>query len=392
MNTKEIAEIRRTLSDKRETVRTIHGFYINAAGEIIAEFEKSVGLMGEEERMQYFALFRRLLSGAQNKNLFDIPFTTKQVTDDPKHGCLMRIKASEGVDGDAAHDLLKSITESYHSEENYVVLIAKNRYDVVKKSKNESDGEESESTEIYTFFATALCPVRPTRAGLVYDPDEKNFNGFAGVHSIAAPEVGFVFPAFDGRRSNIYDALFYTRASDCRHTEFLQNVFGYETPIVTAKEQEDGFKETLAGALKEELSFSVAKGLHQQIADRIELHKESRDPEPLLMSKEQISECLEAAGVSEETVGAFVREYADTLGTMTELSPKNLIGTGKCEIRTPDVTIRVAPGKEDLVAVRHIHGKPYILIAADAGVELNGLAVRADGEVAVSGSDAEKTE
>ena len=45
------------------------------------------------------------------------------------------------------------------------------------------------------------------------------------------------------------------------------------------------------------------------------------------------------------------------------------------EIQTPEVKISVDPKHSHLIQTRVIDGHKYILISADAGVELNGLAV-----------------
>ncbi len=73
-----------------------------------------------------------------------------------------------------------------------------------------------------------------------------------------------------------------------------------------------------------------------------------------------------------------VRYRAYSLPAGTELNPKNIVDPKQFELRTPDVVIKVAPGRSDLVETRVIDGNQYILIRANEGVELNGLNVRFD--------------
>ena len=380
MNDKEIAEIKRAYSEKRQAVRSVTGYYIAENGEVITKFERSLGLMGEEESEKYLSIFRKTLSGAQHKNLFDFPFSTKDVTDGEAHRRLMALRAGEGFDAEILDGFAGQLAAAFHPESPIVLLFAKNHYDVLRRSKNGSDGEESESSEVYTYFTAALCPVRQTNPALAYNAEEKAFTRFGGINSIAPPEIGFTFPAFDNRQTNIYSALFYTRSTGEAYEEFTNAAFGASLPIVTAKAQDDGFKATLVDALGEELSFAVAKNLHRQIADRIEIHKESRDPEPLVMSQGELRECVEAAGIPAEELSDFAEKYAENLGANAEISPKNVVDPKKFVLKTPDVTIRVAPGKEGLVGTRVINGQKYVLIRAEGGVELNGLNVRIDGE------------
>ena len=78
MNEKEVSEIRRSLSPERQTINAVLGCYVNGNGEIIARFRRSVGLMSEDEATKYLSLFKKTLSGAIDRNLLDIPFSTGQ--------------------------------------------------------------------------------------------------------------------------------------------------------------------------------------------------------------------------------------------------------------------------------------------------------------------------
>ncbi|MBE6975173.1 MAG: DUF4317 family protein, partial [Ruminococcaceae bacterium] len=55
--------------------------------------------------------------------------------------------------------------------------------------------------------------------------------------------------------------------------------------------------------------------------------------------------------------------------------PKNIINDKRFEIRTPDVSIQVAPERADLIETRVIGGVKYILICAEENVEVNGVSI-----------------
>ena len=104
-------------------------------------------------------------------------------------------------------------------------------------------------------------------------------------------------------------------------------------------------------------------------------------PQPLLISKEQVKGALAASGVSEKSVARFSVAYDEAFGFEAELHPKNIIDNKKFEIHTPDVSIRVAPERSDLIETRVIGGVKYILICADEDVEVNGVSIHInDGE------------
>ena len=59
-----------------------------------------------------------------------------------------------------------------------------------------------------------------------------------------------------------------------------------------AAEQKKSFEALLATSLEEECSMEVVQTVHDQLCQCIELHKESKEKEPLLISKEQVKTAL----------------------------------------------------------------------------------------------------
>ena len=69
----------------------------------------------------------------------------------------------------------------------------------------------------------------------------------------------------------------------------------------------------------------------------------------------------------------FSVDYDEAFGFEADLHPKNVIDNKKFEIKTPDVIIKVAPDRSDLIETRVIGGVKYIMICADEAVEVNGV-------------------
>ena len=135
------------------------------------------------------------------------------------------------------------------------------------------------------------------------------------------------------------------------------------------------FGSALADALDKDCSYDVVQSVHEQLRGRIQEHKESKEPEPLTITKGTVKGVLASCGVSQDHVEAFDGQYDEAFGADTDLSPRNLVDPKLLEVKTPDVTIRVSPERSDLVETRVIDGKRYILIRADDGVEVNGVNV-----------------
>ena len=373
MNDKEIGEIRRHLRRDRSNITAIYGCYVNEAKEIVTQFRQSTGIMPENEGDKYFALFRRVLSGSLGKNLIDITFKTSQVAGSPEHKLLMDLRGSKLEDEEARSSLFQKIIDSIVLEGGYLILLGCDSYDVPFKSKDDSFQKDA-GDETYTCIVCAICPVKQTKANLHYVPEEKVFHDGAMHQMVAAPALGFLFPAFDNRSSNIYNALYYTHDVKASQDALIEALFNTPVPQPAA-EQKKTFEALLTTSLEEECSLDVVQTVHDQLCQRIELHKESKVPEPLMISKEDVKEVLSSCGISDAHMAKFSVDYDEAFGFEAELHPKNIIDSKHFEVKTPDVVIQVDPARSDLIETRIIGGVKYLMICADENIEVNGVSI-----------------
>ena len=373
MNDKEIGEIRRHLRRDRSNITAIYGCYVNDNKEIITEFRQSTGMMPENESDKYFALLRRTLSGSIGRNLIDITFKTSQVAGSEEHKLLMDLRESKLADEELRGALYKKIIDNVVLEGNYLILLSCDSYDVPFKSKEGSISRD-QSEEVYTYILCTICPVKQTKANLHYVPEEKLFHDGAMNQMVSAPALGFLFPAFDNRSTNIYNALYYTRDVKNGQEPLVEALFNVGIPKPAA-EQKKSFEALLTTSLGDECSLDVVQTVHDQLCQRIELHKESKVPEPLMVSKEDVKEVLSSCGVSDANISKFSVEYDEVFGYEADLHPKNIIDNKHFELKTPDVVIKVDPARSDLIETRIIGGVKYIMICADEDVEVNGVSI-----------------
>ena len=379
MNDKEIGEIRRHLRRDRSNITKIYGCFVNDNREIITEFSQSTGMMPENEGDKYFALFKRVLSGSVGKNLIDLSFKTAQVAQGaPEHKLLMDLRECKLSDDELLHGFFQKIIDTVTLEGNYLILIGCDSYDVPFKGKDDiSDADKSE--EVYTYLICAICPVKQTKANLHYVPEEKLFHDGAMNQPVSAPVLGFLFPAFDNRSTNIYNALYYTHDIKVNQDTLIEALFNTPVPMPAA-EQKKCFEALLTTALGEDCNLDVVQTVHDQLCERIELHKEAKVAEPLLIAKADVKETLASCGVSEEHLAKWSVDYDETFGFEADLHPKNIIDTKRFEVKTPDVSIKVDPTRSDLIETRTIGGVKYIMICADENVEVNGVSIHIDEE------------
>ena len=378
MNEKEVGEIRRRIRRDRTNMTAIYGCYVNGQKEIVSEFKQSVGIMPENDAEKYFGVMKRTLSGTIGKNLIDITFATKQVQDSPEHKLLMDLKSGGLKDEETRHTFFQKIIDSFAFDDGYVILAGCDTYDVPFKSKDD-EVQQDASNETYTYLLCAVCPVKMTKANLRYIAEQKEFHDGGIQHIIMAPELGFLFPAFDNRATNIYNALYYTHSTKDSHQDVIDSLFHVEAPK-PAEEQKKSFEALLSSSLEEDCSLEVVQAVHDQIRQSIELHKESKVADPLLISKEEVKCTLKSCGVADDKISKFSVDYDEAFGFEAQLHPKNIIDSQHFEIKTPDVSIKVSPERSDLLETRVIDGVKYILICADESVEVNGVPISIEKE------------
>lgn len=371
MNSKEIGEIRRRVRRDRSNMTAIYGCYVNGQKEIITTFRQSTGMMPENETEKYFGVMKRTLSGTVGKNLIDISFRTSQVADSPEHKFLMDLRTSRLEDESLRTELFQKIIENVSFEESYVILVGCDSYDVPFKSKDDAFQNDA-SSEVYTYLLCCVCPVKQTKATLRYISEDKQFHDGGISQVICPPETGFLFPAFDGRSNNIYNALYYTRNTKIGYDNLVRALFNVQPPKPAA-EQKKSFEALLTRSLDDECSLDVVQSVHEQISQCIAMHKESKIADPLLISKNEVKTVLKSCGVSEPHMAKFSVDFDEAFGLDAMVHPKNIVDERRFEIKTPDVSIKVNPERLDLLETRVIGGVKYIMICADENVEVNGV-------------------
>ena len=149
-------------------------------------------------------------------------------------------------------------------------------------------------------------------------------------------------------------------------------------PIMPPVAQKEAFSDCLTEVLSEECSFELVRSVHAQVAEMVEAHKESKEEEPLLFTKETVKEILENCGVAEEKLKTLDRRLDESFGNNAEITPKNIISTNKFEVKTPDVSIKVSPEHRDVISTQVIGDTKYVMIRVTGPVEVNGISIEID--------------
>ena len=372
MNQKELGELRRRFRPEKCAVSRIYGCYVNSVREVVSYLDESLGRMPQEEAEKYLSLLKKAMSGTLGRNLIDIVFSTEQVMDSEEHRLLSSLRESGLRDSGIRQEFYQKVIDTLDmGESNYLILLAHDAYDIPSRGGDDQTGD---SDSVFQYILCCVCPVKDGKPELGYFPGENEFHSCTAGQIVSAPELGFLFPAFDNRAANIYNALFYSRSADELHHEFIDAVFHTEPPM-SAAEQKEAFESALSGGLEETCSMAVVQSVHEQLRERIEEHRESKDPEPLALTAGEVGGILRSSGVPEERVASFQEQCGERFGESAALNPANLIDSKRYEIKTAEATVSVDPAYSYLVETRVIDGRKYILIPAGEGVEVNGFPV-----------------
>lgn len=372
MNKKEIAEIKKQFTQERCAITRICGCYVDGEKNKKTELKEAFLSLPEEEMFKYFVIFRKALSGTVGKNLLTMEFPLASEEAGGTQDFLMQLRASSLKDENLLEEFYDKIIENYYSVENYLILLIHAVYDIPGKS---SDGEEmfDASDEVYDHILCCICPVTLSKPGLSYDEESNAFHTRICDRVVNMPDIGFLFPAFHDRSTDVHSLLYYAAKPEELRMEFVEPVLGCNLPL-SAGDQKETFQTIVEETLGDACDYEVVKNIHEKLNEMIEEKKD--EPDPVVLDRAEVKRLLEYSGVEEEKLSSFEEKYEEAAGTDTCFVASNVANTRQFEIKTPDVVVKVSPDRMDLVETKVINGRKCLVISLDNSVEVNGITVR----------------
>lgn len=372
MNKREVLEIRKQFTPANCAITRIAGCYVDHEKNKKMESKSAFLSLPEEDAFKYFDIFRKTLSGSVGKNLLNLEFPTKQEMPGGTQEFLMKLRKSKLEDDQLLEEFYDRIIESYDYSENYYIVLIHAMYDIPGRA---SDGTEmyDASEEVYEYLLCSICPVSLSKAGLSYHAESNCIQDRIRDWVVGMPDKGFLFPAFNDRSTDIHGVLYYTKKSEDLQQELIEQLLGARMPM-SANTQKETFQMLIEDTLGEDGDYETIRNIHDTLNDMIEEHKE--EPEPLQLDKADVRKVFEQSGVSSEKMESFDQNYEETAGEKTSLLAENITETKKFQIETPDIVIKVNPGRTDLVDTMVVNGRKCLVIAVDDSLEVNGIPVR----------------
>ena len=371
MNKKEISEIKKLFTKEHCRIDHISCCYVNGQKEKLLTTTDAFFSLPEEEAYKYFDIFRKTLSGSIGKNLMTMEFPLEEEEEDGRQAFLMDLVSSSLGDEDLLNQYFDRVIETFSYAENFLIVLIDGSYDIPAKG---TDGlEQFDASEyVYHYILSSICPVSLAKPALAYNPEQNRIEDRVRDWVVSAPEIGFLFPAFHDRNTDIHQLLFYSKNAALPNAETAETLLGCVPPL-PAKDQHESFNSMVEEALGEECSFDAVRSINENLTEMLEENKEN--PEPVSLSKKDVSRLLSSCGAPEENLPVAEAHFTEAIGEKNSLMASNITALRSFEVKTPDVTVQVKPDRSDLVETRLIDGKPYLVIALTDEVSVNGIRI-----------------
>lgn len=402
MNKKDVLELRRRLKKESCTISRMAGCYVDAYKNKVLKFNENFLNLPEEEFYKFLEMAKKTLGGTIGNNILELDFPTEEEESGGKQQFLMGLRASDLKNEELLDVLYDRIIENYEHTGNYLILVFHDSYDIMTRTTDNLKLDESE--EVYEYILVSVCPVELSKPGLGYREDENRIGARIRDWVVCAPDLGFIFPAFDDRSSDIHKVDYFVKDAKDSHAEFVENVLGCGARR-TATEQKKTFQAIVKNAYgnNEEQGKSVLMDLTESISNRVEELQADAETEnvlsvPIVLDEKVISEILEeneVDPVSAKIIRDVCRdEFADESPMLEHLVDakelekslrekrekalvkENIELKQQLAINTSngDIVLKCDPDKEDSISSRIIDNQKYVLIpiSGEEQITING--------------------
>ncbi len=321
MNKKEVLEIKRRFKKEEASFTRLVGCYVDGNKNKICKFGGKFLNLEEEEYYKYLEIANKALSGTLGNNLLELSFPLQEEEVGGRQQILMALRESKLEDEnllDAYYDL---IIDTYDEVGNYLILLYHDSYDVMTRTSDNDDLDESE--EVYNYLICAICSVALSKPGLGYLESEGRIGSRVRDWVVGAPDTAFLFPAFTDRSTDIHSTLFYTKNTKEPHSEFMANGLGCGVER-TATEQKMAFHSIVRNVLgaEDEHTEDILMDIQQNLSDMIDEYEETHDDDAdaFVLDKATLGKLLEESNVPEDKANRIEKSVDEAFGNKAPIA------------------------------------------------------------------------
>lgn len=118
------------------------------------------------------------------------------------------------------------------------------------------------------------------------------------------PDLGFLFPVFNDRSTDIHSLLYYTKNAEQLRSAFVDEMFGCTTPL-SAGGQRDSFNALVEETLGDDCAYDTVMNIHEKLNEWVDSQKDS--PDPAVLTKPEVKRLFEECGVEDENSKLLIR-------------------------------------------------------------------------------------
>lgn len=315
MNKKEVLELKRRFKKEAATFTRVCGCYVDGNHNKVCKFGNTFLNLEEDEFYKYLEIANKALSGTIGNNLLELKFPIEEEEVGGRQHILMALRASKLEDENLLDTFYDLVIDTYDHAGNYLIVLFHDAYDVMSRTSDNNNLDESE--EVYEYLICAICPVDLSKPGLGFLEEEHRIGPRVRDWVVGAVDTAFLFPAFNDRSTDIHSTLFYTKNTKEPHSEFMANGLGCGIER-TATEQKMAFHSIVRNVLgaEDEHTDDVLLDLQQNLSDMIDEYAETHDDDEdvFLLYKEVVTKLLADSDISEEKAAKIEKSVDEAFG------------------------------------------------------------------------------
>lgn len=328
MDKRNITKFKKSLRDGIEKIGT---FYSSGSG--IQKKHMSVWDLEQETLDSYAAVFKKVLSGTKEKNLFEIGVDADR---------------QDGFSKDSIDQVMEVMADKAPLEGRFVVMAAAVTGD--------------ENACIY-----CICPAVEVRPGLAYDEKQKLFVDRSLGWAAKAPVMGFMYPCLEEEGADLNKAILFASKKEYMADDLLTELFGAGS-VMTGEEQKRAFKALVEESLGRDCSFDRVADILEQVGDAGRALMEKGEDDGLGSAE------LDRI-IKDPDSKAFRERFDDAVGHAGTLSADCICDKGRMTVIS-DAGKLVSEGEQaQLLRTEVIDGIEYLLVPLSGDVTVNGIRV-----------------
>lgn len=370
MNKEDISKVKKQIKvdPSHLALKDIVSVYIKKDSEEIFHAQHGYfEMFDEEEKAQFVKTFKKVLTGAFNKKIFELRFD--EDADAPSVDTFREMLDTNSAQefASASNDFVQKIIDNNNYDTDVVIHIVRCEY------------ETQEQT--LTFLLGSVNKIEKPKG-------EFTFNDMSGEYEVSfstslvvnmtSPMDGFMYPVVEDDDLNVNKILNYHSKNNKTNTTFIVDVLNCNL-IMTAQEEKDLFNQIL----KEVLGSKVKpKTLHKIYSVIYEMYRIEEDEDDRLIERRIVQQVLDNVEgielrrdleeVYEEFIGQINYEFKVD-NVIPDFSKKSV------QFENSDTEVNIKPDSLDKVRpVRDENGNVFLLLEVGQDMSTEGINIDSD--------------